>query len=533
MNVSVTDVRVRSFPLIMGCAIMPSRLGTMLSVQKKTLVRVLFSLVLCTVFSLACPGQTPEHILIDVNAKASPFPHFWEQSFGSGRAILTLRESYRNDLREVKKIADFRYVRFHAIFHDELGVYDEDAAGNPIFNFTYVGQVYDGLLDNGVRPIVEISFMPKKLAARQDLHPFWYKQNVSPPKDYAKWDALIRNFAQFLVDRYGIDEVARWYFEVWNEPNIDFWSGDPKQATYFELYDHTARALKSVSPRLRVGGPATSSAHWVDDFIAYVTQEKIPVDFVSTHGYSDDTVEDLLGTNEVIPIEKRACRAVEKVHHQIKASAQPGLPLLWTEWNVSGYGKLHAGDTSYSASATAQTIHDCDGMLEILSFWTFSDVFEENGPAREPFYGGFGLLAPGGIKKPSYYAFSLFHRLGSTRIAAPAENVLVTRREDGSLAIAVWNLSPPNQGGSVRTFDIEFQGLRDSKRIYVSRIDAEHSNTVAAYARMASPRYPTEEQVRRLNEESALAPPEPMSLKEGHLFLTVPVNGLVLLEVAR
>ena len=327
------------------------------------------------------PSQT---LVIDLSAKATPFPHYWEQAFGSGRAILSLRESYRNDLREVKKITDFRYVRFHAIFHDELGVYDEDENGKPIFNFSYVGQVYDGLLANGVRPFVEISFMPKKLALRQDLHPFWYKQNVSPPKDYAKWDALIRNFAQFLIARYGIDEVSQWYFEVWNEPNIDFWSGDPKQSTYFELYDHTARALKSVNPRLRVGGPATSSAHWVDDFIAHVSQNHVPVDFVSTHGYSDDTVEDLFGAHEEMPIEKRACKAVEKVHNQVKASALPNLPLFWTEWNVSGYGPLHAGDTSYSATATAQTIRDCDGMLDMLARWTFSDVFEENGPPREP-----------------------------------------------------------------------------------------------------------------------------------------------------
>src|SRR3974377_1868665 len=228
-------------------------------------------------------AQSPEKIASDLNAKAPPFPHYWEQSFGSGRAILSLRESYRNDLREVKKITDFRYVRFHAISHDELGVYNEDENGNPEFNFTYVGQVYDGLLQNGVRPFVEISFMPKQLASRQDLHPFWYKQNVAPPKDYRKWDLLIRNFAQFLIDRYGIDEVSQWYFVVWNEPNIDFWSGDPNQATYFELYDHTARALKSVNPRLRVGGPSPSSAHWVDDFLAHVAKENVPVDFASTH----------------------------------------------------------------------------------------------------------------------------------------------------------------------------------------------------------------------------------------------------------
>ena len=475
--------------------------------------------------------QKPERIVIDAAAEAKPFPHFWEQSFGSGRAILSLRESYRNDLREVKKVTDFRYVRFHAIFHDELGVYDEDEAGRPEFNFTYVGQVYDGLLANGVRPIVEISFMPKKLAVRQDLHPFWYKQNVAPPKDYGKWDELIRKFAQFLVERYGIDEVSQWYFEVWNEPNIDFWSGEPKQATYFELYDHTARALKAVNARLRVGGPATSSAHWVDDFLAHAAKENVPVDFVSTHGYSDDTVEDLFGAHEDIPIEKRACKAVEKVHKQIFASADPKLPLFWTEWNVSGYGELHAGDTSYSATATAQTIHDCDGMVDVVSFWTFSDVFEEGGPAREPFYGGFGLIAPGGIKKPSYYAFSLFHKLGRTRLAATAENVLVTRKDDGRLAMAIWNLWPPNQSGTVRDFDLEFRAAGGAKRVRISRIDAEHSNTMAVYKSAGSPRYPTEKQVEEINRRTAPGQPEETAIRDGHLALRLPVNGFALLEV--
>src|SRR5450755_1960484 len=244
-----------------------------------------------------------DQITIDAHAPGRPFPHFWEQTFGSGRAILTLRESYRDDLREVKKVTEFNYVRFHNILHDEVGVYDEDAQGRPIYNFSYVDQIYDGLLNNGVRPFVEISFMPKKLALRQDVHPFWYKQIVSPPKDYKKWDDLMRAFAQHLVDRYGLDEVAQWYFEVWNEPNIDFWTGDPKQATYFELYDHTARALKSVNSRLRVGGPATSSAHWVDTFIRHAVAQNVPTDFISSHGYADDTVQDLFGTNENIPMD--------------------------------------------------------------------------------------------------------------------------------------------------------------------------------------------------------------------------------------
>ena len=219
--------------------------------------RILLFPILFVSFMFVCPPASqaqaaagnPDVLVIDATAPAHPFPHFWEHIFGSGRASLSLRESYRQDLRQVKKITDVEYVRFHAIFLDDMGVYDEDSAGRPVYNFSYVDQAYDGLLQNGVRPFVELSFMPKKLASKDALHAFWYKQNVAPPKDWAKWDDLIYQFTKHLVDRYGIDEVQKWYFEVWNEPNIDFWVGEPKQATYFELYDHSVAAV-------RKGGPA-------------------------------------------------------------------------------------------------------------------------------------------------------------------------------------------------------------------------------------------------------------------------------------
>src|SRR6266481_9571993 len=156
-------------------------------------------------------SQTSQSVEIDVNATAHAFPHFWEKMFGSGRAILSLRESYRQDLRETKRITGFEYVRFHAIFHDEVGVYDEDSAGNPVYNFSYVDQIYDGLLENSVRPFVELSFMPKKLSSDPHaLHPFWYKPNVAPPTDWSQWEQLIDAFARQFVERYGEDEVAHW-----------------------------------------------------------------------------------------------------------------------------------------------------------------------------------------------------------------------------------------------------------------------------------------------------------------------------------
>ena len=491
------------------------------------------TLVLAAVTCPAWSQSTATDITIDGNAPAHPFPHFWEQMFGSGRAALALRENYLKDLQDVHDQVGMRYVRFHAILHDEVGVYDEDEKGNPVFNFSYVDQIYDGLLARGVRPFVEISFMPRKLAAREAIHPFWYKQNVAPPKDYARWDMLMRAFAQHLVDRYGIDEVAQWYFEVWNEPNIDFWAGEPKQSTYFELYDHTARALKGVSPRLRVGGPSTAAAHWIPAFIDHVNKEHVLIDFISTHGYADDTVQDMLGTQEDIPMRDRVCRAVQKVHGEISASALPSLPLMWTEWNVPSYGELHARDNWYVGPALARDISQCDGSVKMMSWWTFDDVFEEGGVTKEPFDGGFGLIAAGRIKKPSFYDFKLLHELGEIRLRNTADDVLVTRRKDGALVVAAWNLVDMDKlaQGTPLALRLVFKGVSPGASLTIRRVDAAHGNPMPAYRAMGSPRYPTQAQISALNKASALPQPEHGVLTNRTLNLVLPVNGLAVIEI--
>jgi xylan 1,4-beta-xylosidase len=473
-----------------------------------------------------------EAIVIDVQAQTAPFPHFWEQMFGSGRAILSLRESYRDDLRAVKGATDFRYVRFHAILHDEVGVYNEDEHGNPVYNFAYVDQIYDGLLKNGVRPVVEISFMPKKLAFNPDaLHPFWYKQNVSPPKSMERWNDLMKHFAQHLVDRYGIDEVSQWYFEVWNEPNIDFWDGVPRQESYFYLYANTARTLKSVSTRLRVGGPATAAASWVDDFLKYAGENHVPVDFVTSHGYADDTPENLFGTHEAVPMDERVCRAIAKVRGQIKASPLPDLPLFWTEWNVEGLNESR--DTTFVGPALANTVRQCDGTVEMMSFWTFSDVFEEGGPIPQPFAGQFGLRAKGGINKPSFYAFELLHQLGDRRIASTSQNAIVTKSADGTLIVAAWNLVDPDKHGETREITLEFKGVAANAVAHIQRVDSNHGNALPKYAAMGKPLDPTPEQVEQLNRETALPSPEAVSLHDGKLQLSLEPNTLALIKLRR
>ena len=499
-----------------------------MSFLKRPRVLVLALTVLVIIGTRVCAQET---VTIDAQAATTPFPHFWEQMFGSGRAILSLRESYRDDLRAVKKVADFRYVRFHAILHDEVGVYNEDDHGNPVYNFAYVDQIYDGLLKNGVRPFVEISFMPKKLAFNPDaLHPFWYKQNVSPPKSMERWDDLIKHFGQHLVDRYGIEEVSQWYFEVWNEPNIDFWGGIPRDRSYFELYAHTARDLKSVNAKIRVGGPATAAIAWISEFLKFTATNHVPVDFISTHAYADDTPLDLFGEGEDIPMDEREFRAVSKVHDEIASSSQPNLPFFLTEWNVQG--QRESRDTTFVGPALANTIRQCDGLVNMMSFWTFSDVFEEGGPLSKPFVGMFGLRAEGGINKPSYYAYGLLHLLGDQRIRTQSKNVIVTKKPDGGLAIAAWNLVDPGEQGSSRTMTVVFNHLSRNARITVQRIDEGHGNVLPVYVKMGSPQYPTAAQVDQLNRETALPVPQETTLEAGKMELKLTPNELVLIETS-
>ncbi|MBV9723614.1 MAG: glycosyl hydrolase family 39 [Gammaproteobacteria bacterium] len=475
-------------------------------------------------------AQTPETIVVDVSAPAQPFAHFWEHMFGSGRAVLSLRESYREDLRAVRAATAVSYVRFHAVLHDEMGVYGVGRHGEALYNFSYIDQAYDGLLANGVRPLVELSFMPTKLAARQIHQSFWYRPIVSPPADYARWDALITALARHLIERYGIEEVSQWYFEVWNEPNLDFWAGEPKQSTYFTLYDHTARSLKAVDQRLRVGGPATAQAAWVPDFLRHCSEAHVPVDFVSTHVYGDDTAKDVFRTQEHISRRDMVCRAVQKVHGEIQASPLPAVPLIWTEFNASWSNHPEVTDAPFMGPWLAETIRQCDGLVQDMSYWTFSDVFEEQGVVKTPLYGGFGLIAAGGIPKPAFNAFALLHGLGEQRLASDAAQTLITRRADGALVLALWNYAEPRETVPPRKVALRFtQG--GARSAGVQSIDREHGNVHIAYERMGSPPNPTQRELVQLREAAALPRAVDRPLQDGELDLEIPSDGLVLVTL--
>lgn len=524
---------------------MKSRLVVPLHLLAKVLLLILVS---------ATPAVTQEVITVDAHAATTPFPHFWERTFGSGRAILSLRQSYRDDLRTVKQATGFQSIRFHGILMDEVGLYDParmawnptthalEPQGSSLYNFSYIDQIYDGLLENGVRPYVELSFMPRGLAADPNqTQAFWYHPIVSPPKDYAKWDAMLGAFAAHLIARYGLAEVATWKFEVWNEPNLDFWGGSPRQATYWELYDHTARALKAVSSQLQVGGPSTAQADWVAAFLTHTKTLNVPVDFVSTHVYANDSAEDVLKSNEKVTREFMVARAVKKVHEEILHSAYPNIPLIFSEYGASYANEPNVTDTTYVGPWLANTIRLVDGMAETMAYWSFSDVFEEGGVVQTPFYGGFGLIAADSIPKPLLNAFVALHKLGDRRFALKSEAALATNDATGSIAVALWNYAPPTaEGGKYiaptvpagpeKIFSLHFDHVPPSARIQVLRVDESHGNVLREFNAMGRPPGSlSREQITKLRAAGAMGVPEQMQLQGGNLTVTVPAHGLAVL----
>ena len=475
-----------------------------------------------------------EQIVIDAQNAAAPFPHNWEHMFGSCHASTTLCEDWRKDLRALREIVDVKYVRFHGIFEHQAGIYGgQDSAGNLLLNFTRINLIYDGLLEIGVYPFIELGFMPEELAERPSPHSFWYHPNVAPPRDPRQWYQLIFRFARHLVERYGIEQVADWYFEVWNEPNIDFWMGEPKEETYYDLYDMTASALKDVNPRLRVGGPATAQAAWVDRFIAHCVEKKVPVDFVSTHIYPNDTALNVFGKKEDIPQSEMVALAVRKVYQQVQASARPQLPIIWSEYNAGFDGLL---DLPYVGAWLANNIRLCAGGLATeMSYWTFTDAFfEEAGVFKSVFTSGFGLIATGRIPKASFNAFKILHYLGDQQLALDSESALLTRRSsDDVLVLAVWNYTPPRESGQSREVIVQLRGCeKNPSRAKIFLVDDDHGSPLKSWKAMGSPDFPSIEQQVALRKAAELPPPQIAKLGDGPLSISLKSNALAVIEFA-
>jgi xylan 1,4-beta-xylosidase len=470
---------------------------------------------------------------IDAGNVTSPLPHFWEKAVGSDRTIVGLREQWRQDLVRVARDTGMRAVRCHGLFDDEMGI-AQSGAGE--FNFLYVDQIYDFLLDHGVRPFVELSFMPEAFASSAN-RVFAYKGNTSPPRNWRDWHDMVQAFTRHCVSRYGASEVSGWKFEVWNEPNIAFWAGT--QEEYFELYRQSALAIKSVSSRLQVGGPATAQLDWIPDLIQFCERKNLPLDFVSTHVYPGDPQRHIFGSEAAVPLEQVIPRGVAKVKSQIESSAMPHLPLWITEWS------------SQNPAFIAHTIKNCVGLAEAMCYWTFSNVFEEKGVPEGIFNETFGMMDQWGIARQSLHAFAFMHRLGDRQLRTSDGPVLATARADGSLAILAWNLvaekepvgpttgnpnqsnvSPQSAGGGI-TLRLRLSGLAGIRQARISQLSSESGCVLPAWKAMGCPRSPSREQLSELRTAAELPAPSDLRLPEGEhpeVAIDLPPNGVALLE---
>jgi len=476
-------------------------------------------------------------VVIDLGKVAGNLPHYWEKAFGSDRTAVGLREQWRQDLIRAHNDTGMQSVRCHGLFDDEMGI---ASAGAGRFNFLYVDQIYDFMLDHGVRPFVELSFMPEAFASSAN-RVFAYKGNTSAPKNWNDWHDMVEAFTDHCVKRYGIGEVSGWKFEVWNEPNISFWAAT--QEEYFELYRQSALAIKSVNKRLQVGGPATAQLDWIPDLIQYCVRKNMPLDFVSTHIYPNDPQRHIFGRDSLYSYEQVIPRGVAQVKNQVESSAMPHLPVWITEWS------------SQNPAFIADTIKNCIGFTEAMSYWTFSNVFEENGVPSGIFNDTFGLLDQWGIARPSLHSFSFLHKLGDKQLTAANGPVLATQRDDGSLAILAWNLIPAKESSSLAngnpeaasagghgtdgkdlTLNLRLSGLVGRKRVQVSRVDDKKGSAIPAWKAMGSPLYPSQDQLKQLRAAAELPKPELQKLvvsEPTELLITLPPNGLILLEFSK
>jgi len=391
----------------------------------------------------AVTNDLPERIIsADLHGVKGPLNTMFKECVGAGRANEGLRADWQRQLTYVHNECGFTYIRMHGLFCDDMGVYREDKSGQPEYNWQYIDQLYDFLQSIGMKPFVELGFMPSALASGKQTI-FWWKGNVTQPKDYGKWADLIRAFTAHLKERYGEDEVRTWYFEVWNEPNLGgFFAG--KQEDYFHLYDVTAKAIKSVSPAYRVGGPATAGCGWIPEFIGFCATNVSPVDFVSTHTYAVNQgfLDENGQSGTVLSQNPRAIYAeMIDTRNKIKASAMPNLELHFTEWSASYTPSDPVHDSYHSAAFILDKVKNVGTAVDSMSYWVFTDIFEEAGPRFTPFHGGFGLVNYEGINKPAFYAYEFLNRLGETELQSSDAASWVCTDKSGGVQVLLWDFT--------------------------------------------------------------------------------------------
>ncbi len=494
-------------------------------------------------------------INLDFNQVKGPMNMMFKECVGAGRANEGLRADWQQQLAYIKKECGFKYIRMHGLLTDDMGVYREDRKGNPEYNFQYIDVLYDFILSIGMKPFVELGFMPEALASGKETI-FWWKGNVTPPKDYNKWEELIRNLTLHLTERYGADEVKTWYFEVWNEPNLTPWFWTGTMEDYFKLYKHSARAVKSVNKDYRIGGPATAGAAWEVELINFCRDNNLPLDFISTHAYGvDQGFLDEYGNTGTILAKSPMSLSIDVLNSrkEIDGSSMPGLELHYTEWSASYTPADPIHDSYHEAAYVLDRIKKVGDAANSMSYWVFTDIFEEPGPRFTPFHGGFGMLNYQAINKPVFYAYKFMNQLGNTELLNADSCSWACKDDKGNVQVLLWDFTytlpdsvnnqdyyirdlPSTSKGKVKISVAELPAGTYNLEIYQTGYRVNDPYTT--YYDMSRPKQLTKEQVRKIkeiNNGSAISS-EKIKIRKGILFtkeLEIRENDVFLVKMMK
>ena len=366
--------------------------------------------------------MTDFNFIVAGNTPTKTFNHFWDV-VGNDRAAVNLRTEVQDAL-EASATVGFKYVRFHGLLDDEMGLWRDN--GGVAFRTLYMDILFDKLLAIGLKPYVELSYMPLPLASGSSTIN-WYQGNTSVPTSYTAWGALMGKLVSHLIERYGVDEVATWRFEVWNEPDLNGWAGGI--AGYMQLYAEAYKAMKQVSSRVQVGGPATSQIKWLPEFLAGVKSNNVGVDFISTHVYPNDPQSIVFGSYGITyPFEEVGWRAMQVARKRIADAGFGGTPLVISEW------------AAQNPATIAHMLVNGQGLCDSMCYWAASSMFEEGGPTRAYADEYFGLVDIGNVPRPSWHVFNFFNKLGNTRYSSRIGAPGVICPSAGGFNGVLWNL---------------------------------------------------------------------------------------------
>lgn len=496
---------------------------------------------------LAAPRQRV--IRLDLRHPGPPFRSLLNICIGGEHGALELNTESLRQAALAKSACGFQYIRFHGILDPDMHAVVREAGGKLIYNWSKIDRLYSQLLASGLKPLVEISYMPVALASGSRTI-FYYKGNVSLPKSFVQWGKFIKAFVIHLEGHFGRRQVRTWYFEVWNEPNNhNFFNRGLKN--YVHVYGVTARAVKQADPALRVGGPATAGLGWIRRFIAACVRQKLPLDFISTHTYGCGPHVFADGQRGLMVDGRPNAIAggINWTFSRIKRSAMPHLPLLITEWGPSYSSRDAVHDTYFQAVWLLEQMQSLRQRPLLMSYWALSDIFDEHGPQTAAFEGGFGIFNPQGLKKPTFFALKYLHQLMGRQLRTGDEHSIATINH-GRVSLLAWSYHWPKQTAPDNAFFrrpypsqparfimLEVRHIKPGHyHLRIHRVGYRHNDAYTLYQRFGYPTSLSPQQLATMRAATSNRPciNKMIKVHSNHSWryrLAMRTNGIVLLQL--